>query len=205
MQPIRRDSELPPAVPWAESLGAEQAQESQAWAPAHAWAARSPEPFGQPPQHPGRVLSLVRRDLGFGRCTSYHCTCALTGGARRRVCAGQSRVGIPGSRFHRNVEAFVPRVYAPFCPFQMAETVKGSGMPETHPAFLLQLWGKRYTPWLKLGTPPLPLLEILTLLGGGSPSWEAGGLLHSSTCQDSDELNFRQRMVFKCSQCHAQG
>lgn len=56
MQPIRRDSGLPPAVPWAENLGAEQARESQAWAPGRAWAARSPEPFGQPPQHPGRML-----------------------------------------------------------------------------------------------------------------------------------------------------
>lgn len=53
----------------------------------------------------------------------------------------------------------------------MAETVKGSGMPETHPAFLLQLWGKRYTLWLKLGTSPLPLLEILTLCVRG---WVGG-------------------------------
>lgn len=75
------------------------------------------------------------------------------------------------------MEAFVPRVYAPFCPVQMAETVKGSGMPETHPAFLLQLWGKRYTPWLKLGTSPLPLLEILTLCvrGWGVPKLGSGG------------------------------
>lgn len=56
--------------------------------------------------------------------------------------------------------------------------------------------------WLKLGifplTPPPGDSDTVPALGEGAgraPGWE-GGLLHSSTCQDSDELNFLQLMIF---------